>query len=278
MKLGDITVQSTFCSIGCITDSTKDIQKLEEYVTHNFSVISKFPKIIVAHTRTSNITDDSMELYNAVWKKRFGDKCEVIERPNFGHTFGFTDLDKTVMDKSKELGYKYIWKSTNDVLLLDQIFNINMEDETFFYLQGHGIAGIDGYYKGNINDAVESFSDCGYKHFFPQTNFFITITSTDSLIDQKVFDEQYFKCISDPDYKSNAGQIEYKYLICEGVLRDFVYRNKLKTKHLISKDSYKKLIELIVYYRITDSSHKNIMFNECGICHYHFYNSDVFEI
>jgi hypothetical protein len=31
-------------------------------------------------------------------------------------------------------------------------------------------------------------------------------------------------------------------------------------------------------YKIADSSHKNLFFSECGVCHYHFKDQDVIEI
>lgn len=278
MKLKDIVDQSTYCSIGCITKS-EDVEILEQYLLYNKDVISKFPKIIVALTKTENVTSDEMLSYTNVFPKVFGnDKCLIIVRENRGHTFGFTDLDKTVISESKKLGYKWSWKSTNDVLLTKEIFEFELDDSEFLFLQGHGYTGMDTYYKLNVDLAVSSFKDNGYEHFFPQTNFFIIKLDIDYLCDDVWFEDLFNKCINDPDYNKNRTQIEYKYLLCEIVLRDCVWRNKLKCKHLIGKESYKKLIETIILNRISDSSHKNILFSECGVCHYHFINQPVLEI
>lgn len=277
MKLLDIVNKSTFCSIGCIT-KPQDIEILERYVLHNLDVISKFPKIVIAHTKTDNITQNELNEYNNIWIKHFKNKCTVINRKNYGHTFGFTDLDRTVMFESKRTGYEWIWKSTNDVLLTEKIFDVEMEDSDFFFLQGHGTAGINLYYKNNINSAVENFKDNGYQYFFPQTNFFITnVSKTDNLIDTNKFNELYNKYINDPDY-GKTNQLEYKYMLSESVLVDFVKRNSLKCKHLLSKDSYKRLLEVILMFKIADSSHKNIFFTECGVCHFHYFNETIIEI
>lgn len=277
MKLKNIINESVFGSIGCITKSD-DIESLERYILHNFSVISQFSKIIIAHTKLENITQQEMNDYNDVWVKYFGNKCIIINRKNYGHTFGFVDLDKTVLFEAKRLGYKWVWKSTNDVLLTENIFNIEMDESEFFFIQGHGYTGIDSYYKLNVDNAVNSFKNNGYEYFFPQTNFFIIKLDIDCLCKDEWFDDLYSKCINDPNYNNNKTQIEYKYLLCEIVLRDCVWRNKLKCKHLINKESYKKLIETIILNRISDSSHKNIFFTECGICHFHFMNQPVLEI
>lgn len=278
MKLSDIVNKSAYCSIGCITKSS-DIDTLKSYLLYNEPVISKFPKIVVSVTKTENITVSEMVNYMNVWKDIFGDKIFITARNNFGHTFGFTDLDKSVLKKSKDLGFEYAWKSTNDILVEPQIFDLDMGDGcNFFFLQGHGITGIKTYYNNNIDQAVTSFSDNGYKNFFPQTNFFITTTNTDELIDDVVFSNKYKKCISDPEYKINSIQTEYKHMLCESVLREYVERNKLNCKHLISKNNYKTLLETILYYNISDGSYKNIFFKECGICHYHFPNEEVIEL
>lgn len=114
MKLADTIDNSIFCSIGCITEQD-NILTLEEYLTYNFNVISKFNKIVIAHTKTENITNSQFGEYCNVWKKLFNDKCIIIERPNLGHTFGFTDLDNTVINEAKRFNPTFIWKSTNDV-------------------------------------------------------------------------------------------------------------------------------------------------------------------
>jgi hypothetical protein len=278
MKLSDIIEESIFCSIGCITKES-DIETLQSYLLYNKDAISKFRTIIVAHTKTENISDELFDKYNNVWNQIIG-SVKIIKRPNHGHTFGFVDLDKTVLDYAKQLefGNKWIVKSTNDVLLTPELLNLEMEDSEFFFIQGHGYTGMDTYYKLDSNKAVENFKDNGYEYFFPQTNFFIIKSSIDYLIDPSYFTELYTKCINDPDYLINKTQTEYKYLLCECVLRDCVVRNKLKCKHLLSKEVYKQLLDIIIMYRISDSSHKNIFFKEIGLCHYHFKDQDIIEI
>lgn len=278
MKLEQIAMyDSAFCSIGCITKEA-DIETLWSYLQLNRETINRFGRIIVAHTKTNNVTQDQLINYNKVWLDVFGERCIVLNRPNFGHTFGFTDLDNTVIEEAKRQNVKWIWKSTNDVLIEKQIYNVEMDGAEFFFFQGHGITGLDTYYKRDVNKAVENFKDNGYEYFFPQTNFYIIKGDVDYLIEPAKFDELYNKCIADPDYSKNPTQTEYKYLLCECALRDCVWRNKLKCKHLIGKESYKQLLETILMYRIADSSHKNIFFKECGICHFHFPNEQIIEI
>lgn len=278
MKLDRISLyDSAFCSIGCITQE-KDIETLWGFLEYNKPVINRFGKIIVAHTKTNNISDKLFQRYNQVWKEFFPNFVTIIERPNFGHTFGFTDLDNSVLTEAKKQGFKWVWKSTNDILLEKQIFDVEMDDADFFYFQGHGYTGLNSYYTLDVNKAVESFKDGGYQYFFPQTNFYIIKTDIDFLINHMEFNKLYNKCISDPEYINNKTQTEYKYLLCECVLRDCVYRNKLKSKHLIGKESYRQLLETILMYKIADSSHKNLFFKECGVCHFHFPNEQIIEI
>lgn len=278
MKLKDIINKSAYCSIGCISKK-QDTETLEQYLLYNKEIISKFPKIIVALTKTDNISFNEMTEYANVFLKIFGeDKCFVDVIENKGHTFGFTNLDKTVLTKAKELGFEWAWKSTNDVLLTENVFDLEMDNAEFFFLQGHGFTGMNTYYKLNVDLAVDSFKDNDYEYFFPQTNFFVIKLNIDNLCEDVWFDNLYNKCINDPDYKINKTQTEYKYLLCECVLRDCVLRNKLKCKHLIGRESYRKLLQTIIFNKISDSSHKNIMFTECGVCHFHFSDQPVLEI
>jgi len=276
MKLENIVDESAYCSIGCIT-KPDDIHILEQYLMFNYDVICRFHKIIVAHNRLDEISNENFEKYNQVWNKIFGDKCIILNRPNYGHTFGFIDLDRTVLSKAKKLGYKWVWKSTNDVIIKVQIFSINFDNENFLYLQGHGISGM-GWYNNDVILATNSFKNNGYEHFFPQTNFYITTTTTNELISKQHFDYQYTNYLLDPEYKKMNKHTAYKYASCEDNLRLFVLRNKLICKHLIGKQSYRRLLKAILVFKIEDSSHKNIFFKECGICHLHFPNEPILEI
>lgn len=276
MKLIDIVTDSAFCSIGCITKE-EDIETLQSYIMYNIPVIEQFPEIIVAHTKTSNIEDKQLLRYNQSWVDAFGEKVTVLTRPNFGHTFGFVDLDTTVLCESFASGAKWAWKSTNDILLTENIFNVEMDDTNFFYLQGQGVTGVKTYYNNDVDLAAESLGNEDWDRFFPQTNFYITTTKTDSLISHEEFDKKYKAYISDPEY-GKTPQLEYKYMLAECIVRDFIKRNNLKTKHLISKESYRKLINAILIYNIVDGSHKNVFLTECGVCHYHWKDKDVIEI
>jgi len=277
MKLGDIVSESAFCSIGCITKE-QDIETLKSYLLYNKPVISKFRTVVVAQTKTDNVSDDLFRKYNNIWYETFR-SVMVIGRPNFGHTFGFVDLDNSVLNyvRSLAFGNMWAWKSTNDVLLTEDIFNVEMDDANFFYLQGQGVTGVKTYYNNDVDLAVESLGNEDWDRFFPQTNFYITTSKTDSLISHEEFDKKYKAYISDPEYGIKP-QLEYKYMLAECVVRDFIKRNNLKTKHLIGKESYRKLINAILMYNIVDGSHKNVLLTECGVCHYHFKDHDVIEI
>lgn len=277
MKLGDIVAESSFCSIGCITKE-EDIETLRSYLLYNKPVISRFSKVIVAHTKTDNVTNEQLEDYNEAWWDIIGGNLTVMCRNNYGHTFGFVDLDNTVLQASRQIdSIHWSWKSTNDVLLTENIFEVGLGDADFFYLQGQGVTGVKTYYNNNVDLAVDSLGNEDWDRFFPQTNFYITTTKTDNLISWDYFKNQYDKYTSDPEYGTKP-QLEYKYMLAECVVRDFIKRNNLKTKHLIGKESYRKLINAILMYNIVDGSHKNVLLTECGVCHYHFKDNDVIEI
>lgn len=252
-----------------------DIDGLEQILMHNYSVISKFNYIVI-HQNCSVECETYIDDYNNVWKKIFGSDVIIIPPiKNRGHTFGSMDSDNAVVERAKKLPVDFIFKSASDILLEKEIFNIDITDEyDVYFLQGIGYTGLEPF-NYNVETYLNNYLD--FKYLYPQTNFYIISSKVDYINDVVEVDKAYNYCTSLSNY--NGRTWEYiKDFSCEHFLKECIKRNKLRYKHLISDLSFKSLLQLININRICDCSHKNIFFEEIGVCHFHHKDDDCLSI
>jgi hypothetical protein len=134
------------------------------------------------------------------------------------------------------------------------------------------------YFNYNVDDAMKGISfDSSWIEFMPNTWFFIIDSNIDYFLDMDHFNNRINLSLSDPNYKNDPINTDLKYFLNESNLRECIRRNKLKCKHLLKKETYKNLLESVVNIPIVDSSFKNIYFSEIDLCHYQFYNENVFQ-
>jgi hypothetical protein len=104
------------------------------------------------------------------------------------------------------------------------------------------------------------------KKHAPQTNFyFINVNKTDFLYDKEYVDETYNHVLTIPNYNGKVWEYIQGWS-CENFLKKCVKRNNLKKHHLIPKEKYLSLLQLVKNNQIHDCSHKNIMIE--GVCHF----------
>ena len=260
-------MNNCYCSIGHV-NLKEDIDVLEQRLLYNYPVISKFNYITVYQ----NYNDSSKHLiddYNKVWHKIFGKNVIILPSElSRGHTFGTADGDNAVINYAKTLPINFIYKSTNDVLLDSQILDIKLTDEYgFYFLKGIGFTS-DIKYRNNNSD-IETI--------YPQTNFYIITKNIDYLNNKNELDAGYEYRMSLSNYNGKIWEYIENFS-CEEFLRRCVLRNKLKIKQLISNKCFEALLKLVDDLKIVDCSHKNIYFNECGICHYHYSDKPCIEL
>jgi hypothetical protein len=264
MNLKQLINKSVYGTIGYIS-SQDDINLLEQYIMHNLPVLKEFKQIIVA----TNYKDNELTSTNSeLWTKYFPNCVCLDSKINRGHTLGTADLDNMVFDYCKENNKEWLCKSANDVILSESILNKEVDEADFYYLGGIGFSG--------LNDYKFDFEKIFEEIFYPQTNFyFINVSKTDYLNNKQDLDNAYSLTQSTTNY---TGKI-FDYIegfCCEQILRQCVERNNLTTFHLLSKEKYFTLLEVIKQYNVHDGSHKNIMVD--GICHFHFPKQPILEI
>jgi hypothetical protein len=264
MNLKQLINKSAYATIGYI-ESKDDLDILESYIQYNLNILKDFKYIIVAtnYKDLSFINDN-----DSLWKKYFPECIILDSKINRGHNFGTADLDNIVFDYCKENGFEWMFKTANDFIFQNNMFDVNIEECDFYYLNGisHETLYLNGF----------DYNKVYYEYFYPQTNaYFINVSKCDYLNDKKYLDETYQYSKAIPNY--NGKIWEYiKGWSCEDFLKNCVDRNNLRKFYLLDYETHTKLCEAIKNYGIGDPSHKNIILN--GICHLHYFNHNVLEI
>jgi hypothetical protein len=264
MVIRELINKSTYGTIGYI-DSLESIDRIEQYILYNLPILQEFQNIIIA---TNFNSLEWQTPYESVWKEYFPECVLIISSENRGHNHGYVDLDNLLFDYCKENNIEWLCKSANDVILFNDLLDKQIGEADFYYLNGIGYGGLTSY-NFDINRIIA-------EDFYPQTNFyFINVFKTDYLNNKQYADETYKYIKSLPEYN---GRI-WEYIdgwSCEKFLADCIERNNLKKEHLISKEKYISLLDLIKHYNIHDCSHKNILIE--GVCHLHFPEQNIIYI
>ena len=264
MNLKQLINQSVYGTIGYIS-SQNDLDLLEQYILSNIPVLKEYKQIVIA---TNYSTLELIETNSKLWKNYFPN-CILLDSPiNRGHNIGTSDLDDLIFDYCKKNNIKWLCKSANDIIIQEDIFNKEIKEADFYYLNGIGYAGAKIYDFDHTRIINEYLID----HFYPQTNFyFINISKTDYLNNKQHVTDVY------ENIQQLGGTVwDHGFKSCEHMLRECVERNNLKKYHLITQENFIILMNTILKYNIHDGSHKNIMVE--NICHFHFSNEHILEI
>lgn len=245
MKIKDLIKDSVYCTIGYADE--KHLETLSAYIEQNKFLLEQFDEIKIFYNGDS---DENCYKAEEIWNKSLKTNTHNIQSlTNRGHTFGTMDLDNMVINFSKKVNKKYIWKTSVDTVFFPQILNKNIPEADFYYLQGIGYSGLSIYDKN---------------YFFPQTNFYIIKNKIDYLNDEKEIDEVYKLQQENPNKKPWELKQGFE---SETFLKRCIERNRLTKYHLIGDYQFLKLKSIIEKHKIHDSSHKNIIIGDPGVCH-----------
>lgn len=261
--LNSIVKDSVFGFIATVK-SEECINKAKFFASYNYDVLSKFDDVILVYNYTDDcIKTDILERYEKEWKTVYPNIRIFFLRENRGHMFGTIDLEECLLDyiKKHHSNKKYLWKSMDDVLLTEDLLDLKVPKADFYYLPSISHETIIKNYP-----------------IISQTTFFImNIKNVSTLygndVDEKTmqYKEQLKK---NPELKPWEMQFDIKF-DCETHL-DRTTEKMLKYC-LLGKD-IEKLITFVKQQQIGDPSHKNIFFENVGVCHYHNYTQPVFNI
>jgi hypothetical protein len=265
MLLKSLINKSIYGTNGYI-GSLDTLNKLEQYIVHNLSILKEFKQIVVA-TNYSDI-DLFRNSNKELWTKYFPDCVLIDSYINRGHSFGTVDLDNMLFDYCKENNEEWLCKSDNDIAFQEELLDKEINDADFYYLNSIGYGGMVKY--------DFDFDRIINEDFYPQTFFyFINISKIDYINDKQYINETYEHIQTIENYNGKIWEYIQGWS-CEDFLKQCVERNNLSKYCLISQEKYFILLEVIKNYNIHDCSHKNIMIE--GVCHLQYPEQQIIEI
>ncbi len=266
MNLKQLINKAVYGTIGYIA-SQEDIKLLESYILYNLPILKEFKQIIVA-TNYGDLNSELISENTNLWKKYFPNCYLLDSQLNRGHSFGTADLDNLIFDYCKESNIEWLCKSANDVILNENIFDIEITQADFYYLNG---ISYEDLYLNNFD-----YGKLFKSHFFPQTNFYFLNISKCDYLNNKDYLNDTFKYIGKiPNYSGKVWEY-VKDWSCENFLKSCATRNNLQTQYLLNKEMHSRLCEVIKISKIGDPSHKNLIIE--GICHFQYPNLPVIKI
>ena len=244
--------------------SQEDIDKVESYLKYNLDIISIFSKVIVA----TNYGGDYQRQYSAMWKKYFPEVILIDLEKNRGHSHGYLDLENAIIHYCKNNNIKWLCKVQNDTILTPDIFKYDLPPSDFYYINGFSMETLHNY--------QYDFEMFNMDWFFPQGVFYIiNVGKVEHAHDETYLDECYDQIQNIEGYNNKIWEYIPNFE-CEKFIAKLATQNNMTTHHLLGKELYNKLFNLVKLNRIGDPSHKNIMIQ--GICHFHFPHDPVLEI
>ena len=277
MKLEDILNESCFGTIATIKGE-ECLRKLEMFLEYNKPFINRFPKAIASLNCVEGLSLDIYKEYQAIWSRNIPNVLFLGSPSNRGHMFGTIELEEAILKYVKEnyRALKYIWKTMDDVLLSEKMFDLEVKPAGFYYIPGFSYESIikaDG--KDNLYSIYENF-ESGF--WTPQTTFFIADISNFTNLYGNDIDNKYRTYVelkkANPEIKPWEIAFDIKF-DCETHLGR---TTKNVTKFCLIRDKFKDLLNFVETHHVGDPSHKNIFFNDLGLCHYHFYTDVVYNI
>jgi hypothetical protein len=276
MHLIDIIPNSTLVIIATYKGE-ESVEKAKLFTEINEYVASHFEKVRVIFNSTEDAPMNEVKKFIDVYTTTFpGAKC-IYRLCNDGHMFGTMDLDEMCLWYAKEDGSKYLWKSTEDVIMDSNILGMKVPDGTeFAYLPGFSYE--DLYLSLGTAEFISRYEDYP---FTPQSNFFILdVTKVESLYGNDVQEKRsiYLSLLKEkPSLK--PWEINFPDCVkfsCESHLGRST--KGLKKACLLSEESFTSLAKHVRDHKEGNPAHPNIYLKEPGICHFHNYKNPVYYI
>lgn len=277
MTLRSLLPISAFGSIATITGE-ESLEKAYGFIQYNKEFIQSFQNVIISVNKTDNCSMDIVSKYKFLWLDIVPNAVFRYNPVNRGHMFGTIDLDESIVAYVKVHlpQTKYLFKSSEDMLLSTILLDAEYTQSDFYYLPGFSYETI--LKAGGIEALYRKIKTNEYPYWTPQTNLFmLNIHMVVNLYgnDIECRRSKYLEAKS----KNNLLQ-PWDVIFDDGIKFDcenFLARSveNMSKQCLISVGCLKNLLTFVFQNCIGDPSHKNIFFEDIGLCHYHFWQKEV---
>ena len=271
MKLEDIINKSTLIITGTIIP--EKMQMIYGILQSNVKIFNKFSNLVVI----LNTIDENGESYLSEYRNLIND---LLNNPkiyhlrdyiNRGWQFGTIDIEKTAYDfVLKNISYEAILKVDFDIYLEEQLLNIDISNADAMIMPSIGYSTVVEEYNSDFDKLMQL-----YDTIPPQSTIYLILNKMDYLyVNPNWLNKKYKEWILNPigNGPHHIG------VACEPLLRQSFERNNFKIKNMISKQSFRNLLETIHTHKIVDPSHKNLFFEEVGVCHLYDDTQNIIKI
>lgn len=276
MKLKSIVDKSCFSTIATIKEDSWD--QLKFFLQYNEGLIRNFKHVIVSINKLEDTPQRIINAFKNTWWREFPN-CTILESDvNNGHMFGTIDLEEAILDhvKTSLPEVKYLWKSMDDVISTSDILDLEVDEAEFYYLPGFSYESI--VRAGGKENIYKTFETYEKGFWTPQTTFFIlNVTNIDSIYGSDIRDKKLIfekEKARNPYIKPWEIPFDIKF-DCETHLGR---TTKDLKKYCLIKNQFQDLLDMVDINKVGDPSHKNIYFENIGVCHYHFYKDLIYSV
>lgn len=271
MKLKDNMKNSSLIITGTIIP--EKMEMITGILQNNFKIFKEFQNIILMLNTIDKNGEEYLNNYRDLLNNLFSSKTifHLRDFMNCGWQFGTIIMERTAYDFIKEnLPVGMVLKVDFDIYLEEQILELDISNTDAMIMPSIGYATTHDEYKGDFDKMMEL-----YNKIPPQSTIYLILHTMDYLyVDSDWLNKKYKEWIRNP---ISPGPPAIK-VACEPLLRDSFERNNFRIKQMLSKKTFRNLLETIEMKHIVDPSHKNIYFEEVGICHLNDNKIEVIKI
>lgn len=275
MKFNKIVQNSTLIITGTIIP--EKMEMISGILQNNIKLFSKFSNIVLM----LNTIDEKGEKYLSDYKDLIEELLELSKSNatlyhlrdyvNRGWQFGTIDMERTAYNfVSENLSMGAILKVDFDVYLEENILNLDVSDAEAIIMPSIGYSTVVEQNHSDFDKLMEL-----YDKIPPQSTIYLILHPMDYIYcDPNWLNRKYKEWILNPigNGPHHIG------VACEPLLRQSFERNNFRIKNMISKESFRNLLKVIHTYKIVDPSHKNLFFEEVGICHLYDDTQNIIKI
>lgn len=275
MKFNEIVEHSTVIITGTIIP--EKMEMISGILQNNIKIFSRFSNIVLM----LNTIDEKGEKYLSDYKDLIEELLEPLNSNptlyhmrdyiNRGWQFGTMDMERTAYDFAVEnLPVSAILKVDFDMYLEEAILNIDVSEAEAMIMPSIGYATVVEQYHSDFDKLMEL-----YDTIPPQSTIYLILHPVDYLYgDPNWLNRKYREWVLNPigNGPHHIG------VACEPLLRQSFERNNFRIKNMISRESFRNLLEAIDTHKIVDPSHKNLFFEEVGVCHLYDDTQNIIKI
>ena len=278
MKLKDTIQNSTLILTGTIIP--EKMEMINGILQNNYKIFNRFANIVcVLNTVDSGGSIYLQDYLNLFEDLRFTEKYTgnfyfIRDYINRGWQFGTIDMEKTAYQFTYDnVRSCTILKLDFDIYLTENILELEIDEKIdVYYMPSVGASTVN---EQGITKLLKDYDDNWPEYIRPQTIAYFLTRPLDIFYPiEDWLNEKYKEWILHPvgNGPHHIG------VACEPLLGGTFEKNDCRIKMMISKQTFEKLLETIKIYQFHDPSHKNILFEEIGICHLANDKAEVIKI